>query len=135
MSSTANESPLQFSLLRNANLFSNRPGAMEELETMRETLRLSPEQLLHPDRPGDFVVRRGKLRVSQFLPDGREVTRAVLQAGSVFFTRAAPDPANSTASAEADQYALGDIVLMTLNEGELWFLPPGTLEGTLPIAD
>lgn len=121
------EPNLQFSLVRNTHYFSNRPGAAEKLEPLCEAVPLAPEQLLHPDGPADWVVRRGKLRLSQFLDDGREITRSVLQAGSVFFTREPAPGEKPVDDPEADLYVLADIVVMALNEGELWRLPPGAL--------
>lgn len=118
---------LQFSLLRNSHYFSNRPGAAEKLESLCDPVRLVPDQLLHPGGPADWVVRRGKLRLSQFLPDGREITRSVLQAGSVFFTRHPAAGAKPVDDPEADRYVLADIVVMALNEGEVWRLPRGAL--------
>ncbi len=110
-------------LVRGANVFNADPDRMERLEKARQAVQLAPDQLLHPDVPATYVVRLGKLRVSQFLPDGREITRAVLQAGAVLAT-AAPgrdaDPAD-------DVYILHDIVLMALGEAELWRLPPDAL--------
>ena len=122
---------LQFSLVRNTHYFSTRPGAVEKLEPLCDAVQLVPDQLLHPPGPADWVVRRGKLRLSQFLDDGREITRSVLQAGSVFFTRE-PDPdgaadVNPVDDPEADRYVLADIVVMALSEGEVWRLPPGAL--------
>lgn len=112
------------SLLRNTHLFSNRPQEVAKAEQQRRSVRLIPDQLLHPEEPADYIVRRGKLRISQFLDDGREITRAVLQSGSAFRIRSGGD---ESIDAAADRYVLADIVLMALGEGELWSLPPGTL--------
>ena len=60
----------------------------------------------------------------EFLPDGREITRAVLQAGSLLVTAVG----NADADPEADVYVLRDCVLMALGEAELWLLPSGVLE-------
>ncbi len=112
-------------LRRDAHLFAARPGLMEKLEQQRELIPLAADQLLHAAVPRDFIVRRGKLRVSQFLPDGREVTRAVLQAGAVLLTR----PADAReADPREDRYLVDDLVLMALGEVELWALPSGALE-------
>jgi len=112
-------------LYREAHLFAKRPDLMEEMETERESIAMAADQLLHPAVPRDYIVRRGKLRVTQFLPDGREVTRAVLQAGIVLLTRAADGRA---ADPRADCYLIGDVVLMALGEVELWALPAGALK-------
>ena len=111
-------------LVRGANVFNTGADRLERLAKERQAVLLAPDQLLHPDVPATYVVRLGKLRVSQFLPDGREITRAVLQAGSVLATEAGgrdDDPA-------ADAYLLHEIVLMALGEAELWRLPPGALD-------
>jgi hypothetical protein len=111
-------------LWRDAHLFATRPGLMERVEKTCEVLPLAGDQLLHPLVPADYIVRRGKLRVTQFLPDGREITRAVLQAGAVLRTRGdggAADPAG-------DHYLVDDLVLAALGEVELWVLPGGALE-------
>ena len=72
-----------------------------------------------------YIVRLGKLRVTQFLPDGREVTRAVLQAGALL---TAAEIAAREADPAADVYHLADMVLMALGEVELWALPPEALD-------
>ncbi len=110
---------------RNAHLFATRPGLMDRLAKQRELIPLANDQLLHTAEPRDHIVRRGKLRVSQFLSDGREVTRAVLQAGAVLLTRREE---NRAADPEADRYLVDDLVLMALDEVELWALPAGALE-------
>ena len=110
---------------RNAHLFATRPGLMERIEKQRTLILLASDQLLHATEPGDLIVRRGKLRVSQFLSDGREVTRAVLQAGAVLLTRKREAQA---ADREADRYLVDDLVLMALGEVELWAVPAGALE-------
>ena len=110
---------------RDTHLFATRPGLMERLAKERELVSLTADQLLQPDSPHDDIVRLGKLRVSQFLADGREVSRAVLQAGAVLLTRANND---RQADPEADRYLVDDLVLMALGEVELWVLPAGALE-------
>ncbi len=109
-------------VVRGANIFAADPERGDRLEKVRQVVQLAPDQLLHPDVPAAYVVRLGKLRVSEFLPDGREMTRAVLQAGAVLATSAAGD-----ADPAADVYTLPDIVLMALGEAELWRLPPNAL--------
>ncbi len=98
---------------------------MDKLEPTRELMALATDQLLHTAVPRDHIVRRGKLRVTQFLPDGREVTRAVLQAGAVLLTRTAN---GQEADPQADRYLINDLVLMALGEVEMWALPAGALE-------
>lgn len=112
-------------IVRDAHLFAQRPGLMDRLESERELITLAADQLVHTAVPRDHIVRRGKLRVTQFLPDGREVTRAVLQAGAVLMTRAATD---QEADPQADRYLINDLVLMALGEVEIWALPAGALE-------
>ena len=116
---------ISISLLRDRHLFSSNPWAAEKLEQNRRVIRLIPDQLFHPEEQAEFIVRLGKLRVSRFLPDGREITLAVLQAGSEFRTYDTDPKGNDPA---ADIYDLADIVLMALSEGELWAVPPGTLQ-------
>jgi hypothetical protein len=113
-----------FLLRRDAHLFSHQPGIAERLAGVRSALPLAPDELVHPDVPADYLVRLGKLRLSQLLPDGREVTRAVLQAGAVFTTR---PPDEAAADPATDAYPLGDVILMAMGEAELWALPAGAL--------
>lgn len=110
---------------REAHLFATRPGLMEKMAKRREKIPLVTDQLLHVATPRDHIVRRGKLRVTEFMPDGREVTRAVLQAGAVLLTRTAEKRA---ADPQADRYLVEDLVLTALGEVELWALPAGSLE-------
>jgi len=107
---------------RDTHLFSEQRDLIDRLQSRRRLIQLAQDQILHADTGSDFIVRRGKLRVSQFMPRGREVTRAVLQAGTVLATRSAggENPA-------ADVYWLADVVLMALGEVELWALPEGSL--------
>ena len=121
------KSPDLILLRREAHLFAKRPGLMDKLEAEREATVMAADQLLHPAVPRDHIVRRGKLRVTQFLPDGREVTRAVLQAGAVLLTRVAD---GRQADPQSDRYLVSDLVLMALGEVELWALPAGALEQT-----
>lgn len=108
----------RFDLVRDARLFSHLPAERRRLEGQRRIVKLARSQLLRPPVPCDAVVRLGQLRVSEFLPDGREVTRAVLQAGSCFRT-------HETRGA----HALADIVIMAFDEAEVWLLPAGSLAG------
>jgi len=121
------EHPIHVIIRRDAHLFATRPGLMERMRKQRTLIPLAADQLLHPSAEGDLIVRRGKLRVSQLLADGREVTRAVLQAGAVLLIRTAKTAA---ADAAADRYLVDDLVLMALGEVELWAVPAGALEQT-----
>lgn len=112
-------------LHRGTHLFAARGGSMDGLAQAGRQLTLAPDQLLHPDVPADCIVRLGRLRVSQLFPDGREITRAVLQAGAAFLTR--DDPGRGADPAE-DVYCLADLILMAIGEAELWALPAGSLE-------
>ncbi|MDO9171172.1 MAG: hypothetical protein Q7W29_04995 [bacterium] len=106
-------------LLRDARLFVRRAGALARLESERTArIRLTADQIHHPDAPGDVVVRHGRLRLSEFLGDGREVCRAVLQAGFCFTIHG---PAAARTGTPLDV-----CVLMALGDAELWRLPPGT---------
>jgi hypothetical protein len=110
---------------RDTHFFSAQPALAEKLERVRKRIQLAPDQLLHPATPMAYIVRLGKLRVSQFIPDGAEVTRAVLQAGSLLTT---DEIAGGEADTAADVYHLGEMVLMALGEVELWALPLEALE-------
>jgi len=112
-------------LNRNANFFTLQPGLAERLEKTRVVVSLAPDQLLHPEADMEYIVRLGKLRVSQFLDDGREVARAVLQAGSVLTVR---PPRVHGDNPGSDVYNLEDTVLMALGEVELWSVPLGALD-------
>ena len=113
------------SFRRDTHLFSAQPALAEKLKQVRTRIRLAPDQLLHPEIPAAYIVRLGKLRVSQFLPDGSEVTRAVLQAGSLLTT---DNSSSGEADPAADVYHLSEMVLMALGEVELWALPPEALD-------
>lgn len=119
-----NSENLVITLHRNAQLFTKEPGLATSLEKIRQVLFLAPDQLLHPEADREYVVRLGKLQVSQFMADGREVTRAVLQAGSILTVREGLEHGDNPAS---DVYNLPDMILMALGETELWSLPAGNL--------
>jgi len=110
---------------RDAHFFSSRATLAEKLEPTRKRIQLAPDQLLHPDVPMAYIVRLGKLRLTQFLPGGAEVTRAVLQAGSLLTTA---EISTGEADPASDVYYLSEMVLMALGEVELWALPPEALE-------
>ena len=113
------------SLIRDARLFMRRPDLLDELRDARRAVRLAPSQLAHLDAPADWVLRLGRIRLSEFLPDGRELCRAVLQAGSCVVTR------EGLATSTPDRLDLSRTVLMTLGDAELWRLPAGTLDDIL----
>ena len=113
---------LVIALARDAHFFATRPGLAERLEKTRQLVHLAPDQLLHPQPDTEYIVRLGKLRITQFMEDGREVARAVLQAGGMFSVRRSQAHGDNPAS---DVYTLPDVVLMALGETELWALPLG----------
>jgi len=110
-------------LRRNAHLFSQQPELAARLALDRRVLPMAPDELLHAVTPAGYLVRRGRLRVTQLLPDGREITRAVLQAGAGLETRESggTDPLNDT-------YPLTDIILAAIGETELWQVPVGSFD-------
>jgi CRP-like cAMP-binding protein len=114
-----------FTFSRHDRLFATRRSLVRRLEELCRAVSMISDELFHPEVASDVVVRRGNLRVSRFLPDGREVTLAVLQAGNSFRVRAA---GGRSASAGSDLYNLADIVLMALGETELWVVPAGALD-------
>jgi hypothetical protein len=118
----ADPAPL-LSLRRDEHLFSRQPDLAGKLAQVRRLMPLAPDQLLHATVPAVYLVRRGRLRVTQLLPDGREITRAVLQAGAGLETRpdGAPDP-------NLDTYPLADMILAALGETELWQVPAGSFD-------
>lgn len=107
---------------RDARLFAMHRELAVRLERDRDQRLLIGDELLHLPVPCDLVVRFGNLRVSELLDDGREVTRAVLQAGAVCRTResAGESPASPV-------YKVRDLVLMALGETEVWVLPAGAI--------
>ena len=110
---------------RGARFFSTRPELAEKLEKTRRRLLLAPDQLLHPEVSVAYIVRLGKLRVTQFLPANSEVTRAVLQAGALMTVA---DISPEQANPGADVYYLSEMVLMALGEVELWAVPIEALD-------
>ncbi len=89
-----------------------------------KVLSLLPNQLLHPEPRSAYLVRGGRLRVSQLLADGREITRAVLHGGAAFTVL---DGQARDADPAHDIYPVERVILMALAETEIWILPPGTL--------
>lgn len=115
---------------RDARLFATRRALAAQLAQSRRRLLLVSDELLQLPVPADVVVRRGNLRITELLADGREVTRAVLQAGATCCTR----DADATGSQPGDEggaglYRLRDMILMALGDTEVWLLAAGTLDG------
>lgn len=117
-----------FSWVREAHPFARDRSRLRDLTRERQTIQLAPDQLYPPPVPIDAMVRLGKLRVTEFLEDGREVTRAILQAGAVFRTCARNTATPVAAGGDASHHDLADIVLTSLGEAELWLLPAGMLD-------
>jgi hypothetical protein len=115
------------SLDREARLLATRRELVPRLKEQATVVRLVADELLHAQPPCDLVVRRGNLRVSELLVDGREVTRAVLQAGGICRVRPASAALVGDESA-SPVYSLARIVMMALGETELWQLPAGVLD-------
>lgn len=114
-------------LRRDAHLFARQPDLAVRLAQERRTVPLAPDQLLHAESPAGYLIRRGRLRVTQLLPDGREITRAVLQAGAGLETRLATGP-DGGPDPRDDIYPLPDIILTALGETELWQVPAGSFD-------
>ena len=112
------------SIQRDSHFFATRGGQVENLRSESRVIGLVADQLFQPLVPGDYVLRLGKVRASEFLPDGREVTRAVLLAGSTLSTRQAAEASEDPGQ---DIYSLAQMVLMALGDVEIWQLPPDTL--------
>ena len=112
---------------RDARFFATRRALADKLRGRRTKIRLVADELLHPDPPCDLVVRRGNLRVSELLDDGREVTRAVLQAGAICRVREDDGSVHGDLPG-SPLYSLGHTVLMALGEAEIWILPGGALD-------
>jgi len=119
-----------FAFVRDARLFARGTTDLERLAKQRQLVRLAPDELFQAPVPADLAVRLGMLRVTEFLPDGREVTRAVLQAGAVFRTRATATELAATGpevGSATSPFDLDAMVLMALGEVEIWTLPAGSL--------
>ena len=111
---------------RAARVFATNSDHGHQLEAAATVVIVAADQSHRPAAPCDLVIRRGNLRASERLPDGREVTRAVLQTGAVCRVRNRGEAADSGAT-DSPLYGLGSIVLVALNETEVWQLPPGTV--------
>jgi hypothetical protein len=118
---------------REARIFARRRDLVPLMREQALVVRLVPDELLHPEPPCDLVVRRGNLRVSELLQDGREATRAVLQTGGVCRVRRSASPPQADQPSSGDQpssplYTLATTVMMALGETEIWQLPAGSLD-------
>ncbi|MEZ4386146.1 MAG: hypothetical protein R3D98_00935 [Candidatus Krumholzibacteriia bacterium] len=114
-------------VVRDARVFTLGQDRVRELAGVAAVHRLLAGQRLELGPPCDLVVRQGNLRVSEFLPDGREVTRAVLQTGMVCRLR---EPLASARSERGDSplYSLAATALAALGETEIWQLPAGAYD-------
>lgn len=120
---------------REARIFATRRELVERLRGSHRKLSLVADELVHPVPPCDLVVRRGNLRLSELLPDGREVTRAILQAGAVCRVRTGRRDGPAVTHGEAAEsplYSLASTVLMALGESDLWLLPAGSFDRDAP---
>ena len=109
-------------LLRDARLFMRRPELRDAWREERAEMELAADELVHPEAPADYVLRLGRIRLTEFLADGREICRAVLQAGSCFVVRD-----GAAGAAPGDAFPLEMTTLMALGDAELWRLPAGAL--------
>jgi hypothetical protein len=116
--------PAVFAFQRGRRLFAQQGDLVRRIEKKRVLVQLAPDQLFHASVPCDGAVRLGKLRVSEIMPDGHEVTRGVLQAGVVFTTRSVPvqDAAEAAPSAESNTIDAPDSV--ALSDPKLAAAPP-----------
>jgi len=108
-----------------SHLFGRRPELMDALADDARVQRLAVNQLVDLDPAADWVVRRGRLRLAEFLPDGREMAHGVLEAGSCFVTRA--ESASDDDALAGAPLARDRATLMALGPTELWRLEPGAL--------
>ena len=111
MSNTRTISTTQVALHGEAHLFGRRPDLMETLHQDTTVLHLCANELVDLDPVADWVVRLGRIRLAEFLDDGRELTRGVLEAGSCFITRCEDIP---------DGLVRDRVTVMALGETELW---------------
>jgi hypothetical protein len=84
---------------------------MDILQQDAVVLHLCANELVDLDPVADWVVRLGRIRLAEFIDDGRELTRGVLEAGSCFITRC-EDISNGLARDR--------VTVMALGETELW---------------
>jgi len=100
-----------------AHLFGRRPDLLDDLQREADVLQLVANELVDIDPIADWVVRRGRLRLAEFLDDGREMTRGVLEAGSCFVTRSEDD---------FEGLPRDLVTVMALGDTELWRCDPDT---------
>lgn len=111
-----------------SHLFGRRPELMDALADDAAVQRLTANQLVDLDPVADWVVRRGRLRLAEFLADGREMAHGVLESGSCFVTRGdRPADGDDEPGLAGAPLARDRVTLMALGETELWRLAPGAL--------
>jgi len=113
-------------VVRDARVFTAGTDRIREMENQSTVHRLLAGQELELESACDLVVRQGNVRLCEYLPDGREVTRAVLQTGMVCHLR----PGGPTVRSDADGsslYSLEATSLVSLGASEVWQLPAGAL--------
>lgn len=113
-------------VVRDARVFTAGADRIQELEAQASLHRLLAGQELELESACDLVVRQGNVRLCEFLPDGREVTRAVLQTGMVCRLRGGDQAVRSDA-AGSSVYSLKATSLVSLGASEVWQLPVGIL--------
>lgn len=113
-------------VVRDARVFTAGADRIQELEGQSVTHRLLAGQELEAAAACDLVVRQGNVRVCEYLPDGREVTRAVLQTGMVCRLRDGMAAGRSDATGSS-LYSLTAASLVSLGASEVWQLPVGAL--------
>jgi len=105
---------------RHARVFTAGADRTRELAAAASVHRLMTGQVFTPEAPCDLVMRHGSLRVREQLPDGRRVTRAVLQTGAVCRLRTGDSVAD-----DSPLYSLETMNFVALGEAEVWQLIPG----------
>lgn len=113
-------------VVRDARVFTAGTDRIREIEGQAVTHRLLAGQELEADQACDLVVRQGNIRLCEYLPDGREVTRAVLQTGMVCRLRVGVAASRSDA-AGSSLYSHTAASLVSLGASEVWQLPVGAL--------
>ncbi len=120
----------ELALGRAARIFSGRPGLSRSLGREARVVPLAANQIFRPEPGLEVVIRLGRLRISEFLPDGREVCRAVLQAGSYLVARSTAEPESNDSAPGPERrnvFPLDRMLVMALGRTDLWVLPAGTL--------
>ena len=110
---------------RNARIFTAGPERTRDLAAQATVHRLMAGQVFTPDTPCDLVMRQGSLRIRETLPDGRQVTRAVLQTGMLCALRT-PTAADEALADHA--LKLERCGLIALGDSEVWVLPSGVVK-------